>query len=82
MIDGGPGGIWGGLGGGLPPSTDGLDGALEVAGGLELQLVGHGVDLETVKPVGGSRSTVSGFQSEQQLKTVLGILAGEEKKGG
>ena len=33
-----------------PPSADGLHGALEVAGGLQLQLVRHGVDLEAVQP--------------------------------
>lgn len=30
--------------------ADGLDGALEAGGGLQLQLVGHGVDLEPVQP--------------------------------
>lgn len=36
--------------------ADGLDGALEAGGGLQLQLVGHGVDLEAVQP-GGRRQT-------------------------
>lgn len=34
--------------------ADGLDRALEAGGGLQLQLVGHGVDLEPVQP-GGRR---------------------------
>lgn len=34
----------------LDALADGLDGALEAGGGLQLQLVGHGVDLEPVQP--------------------------------
>lgn len=30
--------------------ADGLDGALEAGGGLQLQLVGHGVDLKSIQP--------------------------------
>lgn len=41
---------WGG------ESANCLDWALEVAGGLELQLVGHRMDLETVEPGPGQRS--------------------------
>ena len=37
-------------------SANRLDWALEVACGLELQLVGHRVDLETVEPGPGQRS--------------------------
>lgn len=37
-------------------SANRLDWALEVAGGLELQLVGHRMDLETVEPGPGQRS--------------------------
>lgn len=36
-------------------SADRLDWALEVAGGLELQLVSHWMDLETVEPGGGGQ---------------------------
>lgn len=39
------------LSSGLDALADGLDGALEAGGSLELQLVGHGVDLEPVQPV-------------------------------
>lgn len=35
----------------LDALADGLDGALEAGGCLQLQLVGHGVDLEPVQPV-------------------------------
>lgn len=37
---------------GLHALAYGLDGALEAGGSLQLQLVGHGVDLEPVQPVG------------------------------
>lgn len=37
-------------------SANRLDWALEVAGGLELQLVGHRMNLETVEPGPGQRS--------------------------
>lgn len=40
-------------------SANRLDWALEVAGGLELQLVGHRMDLETVEPGPGQRSRSS-----------------------
>lgn len=36
-------------------SANRLDWALEVAGSLELQLVSHWMDLETVEPVGEIR---------------------------
>lgn len=32
------------------PLADGLDGTLEAGGCLQLQLVGHGVDLEPIQP--------------------------------
>lgn len=35
--------------------ADGLDGTLEAGGCLQLQLVGHGVDLEAVQPGGTKR---------------------------
>lgn len=46
----GPRDRWGG------ESANRLDWALEVAGGLELQLVSHWMDLETVEPGPGQRS--------------------------
>lgn len=36
-------------------SANRLDWALEVAGGLELQLVGHWMDLETIEPGQGGQ---------------------------
>lgn len=57
---------WGG------ESANCLDWALEVAGGLELQLVGHRMDLETVEPghklVGRPLGPVLGVHHEQHVR--------------
>lgn len=53
-------------------SANRLDWALEVAGGLELQLVGHWMNLETVEPghklVGGSLGPVLGMHHEEHVR--------------
>lgn len=45
--------------------ADGLDGALEAGGGLQLQLVGHGVDLKAIQP------GVTGDMGESFSRTLL-----------
>lgn len=54
-------------------SANRLDWALEVAGGLELQLVGHWMDLETVEPGGGGQrgGTVSSLLALPAVVTHL-----------
>lgn len=53
-------------------SANRLDWALEVAGGLELQLVGHRMDLETVEPghklVGGPFGPVLRVYHEKHVR--------------
>lgn len=53
-------------------SANRLDWALEVAGGLELQLVGHRMDLETVEPghklVGGPLGPVFRVYHEEHVR--------------
>lgn len=53
-------------------SANRLDWALEVAGGLELQLVGHWMDLETVEPghklVGRPLGPVLGMHHEEHVR--------------
>lgn len=53
-------------------SANRLDWALEVAGGLELQLVGHRMDLETIEPgyklVGGPLRPVLWVHHEEHVR--------------
>lgn len=59
----------------IPPApsflADSLDGALEAGGGLQLQLVGHGVDLKPVetwdKLVGGPLGPVLGVNHKEHV---------------
>lgn len=48
----------------IPPApsflADSLDGALEAGGGLQLQLVGHGVNLKAVETAGNTKRRQSG----------------------